>query len=308
VEVHKEYRNYKFKVVTKYVFITGGIALNISVNAITIATAGFHFGAGTVISIIGLARSTIALARLTADCFRDVDSAIKDALEVYLSISKNENKKLSTGRHLTAALINAFTEELTSLPAFFDTLPKATEKLKLAQNKFLGTEVALYALSTKIAKVNQKIDRLKARLEVLKNTPAFEQIPKRTRFDPAKLAASEKRLEKLQAEYEVADTAFKMRRNILNDLSKNLAELEKEHKWTPRAAKAFGLILKVVDTAVGLAVVDFTSVADVAAETLALGFEGAEFVGSKVIKAIEKREIDIVKGKMAKVKVTKATV
>jgi len=101
---HREYSAYKPKMAGKIGFTSPGLALNVLVKAVVITTSGFHFGAGTVLSIIGLSKSIITLADIAIDLLKGMDTAVNEAINVFATVLNDQNKKNDVTHGSTLAM------------------------------------------------------------------------------------------------------------------------------------------------------------------------------------------------------------
>lgn len=294
------YKRYQIRIVANYTIITAGIAVNIGVNAAVIASSGFHFGAGTVLSVLGLIRSTMSLAKLTVNCFKSVDTAIKEALDALLSVQKKKDRKwIGNAELFTETMANELADELLKLPGFFDTIKKVEEKVELARSKLNGTEIQLHTLAESIQKTIEAQDRMLEKLEIMRNAGALETIPKKLRFDSKKLVEDQAKLKKLLNKNEVKDTKFKLRTKVLGDIERQLAELQKHtsSKATEAARLALSGTLKAINLGVSLATMDFSAAADIASLSVDLGLTGLDKSVDGALKLAEKLKLHSAKQK-----------
>lgn len=294
------YKKYQIRIVASYTIITAGIAANVGVNVAVIASSGFHFGAGIVLSALGLIRSTMSLARLTVNCFKSVDTAIKEALEALLSVQKKKSHKwIGNAELFTETMANELADELLKLPGFFDTIKKVEEKVELARNKLNGTEIQLHTLAESIQKTIEAQDRMLDKLEIMRTAGALETIPKKLRFDKNKLIENQAKLKKLLHKNEVKDTKFKLRTKVLEDIESQLAELQKHTsaKITEATRLALSATLKAINIGVSLATMDFSAATDIASLSVDLGLTGLDKGVDVALKLAEKLKLQSAKQK-----------
>lgn len=298
VKAKSEYRRYKFKIVVSYGVLVGGLAVNIGVNVATIASAGFHFGAGIVLSAYGFVKTCIALSKLTADCFRGVDAAIDDAFNVLLNVQKKKDrgKVLGNAEILTETIANQVVGMLTAMPDFFDTVAKCEEKTTLARNKMNGTKVALHALGEKVQKAIEAQEKLQTKLAILQAADPGAKIPAKYRFDPKQLAKNQKKLDKLLEECTAAGEAFAKRDANLVKIEAALKELKKQKssKATEGLRLATMGLLTLVALGAGLATVDFSSVPHLVSFGTEVGWVVLDKGSELGMAAMEKLHVDLV--------------
>ncbi|MBL8633199.1 MAG: hypothetical protein JNM40_08230 [Myxococcales bacterium] len=299
-KVKTAYRKYQIRIVANYTIITAGIAVNVGINVAVIASSGFHFGAGTVLSVLGLIRSTMSLARLTVNCFKSVDTAIKEAMDALLSVQKKKDRKwLGNIELFTETMANELADELLKLPGFFDTIKKVEEKVELARNKLNGTEIQLHTLAESIQKTIEAQDQMLEKLEIMRTAGALETIPKKLRFDRDKLIANQNKLTKLLKKNEKKDTEFKIRKKALDDIERQLVELQKHTstKITEATRLALSGTLKAINLGVSLATMDFSAATDIASLSIDLGLTGIDKGTDAVLKLAEKLKLQSAKQK-----------
>lgn len=293
-----DYRNYKLKVAAKFGVITVGIGVNVGVNVAVIASSGFHFGAGIFLSAAGLLRSTVALAKLTADCFQGVDSAIGEAVDVMCNITKKKARPawVSNVELLSETIVNEVVSELVGAGEFFDTVKKCQHKVTLARNKLNGTKVALHKLSESVQKALDAQDEIKNKLAILQSAGALATIPAKYRFDPAKLAKSEKKLNKAITKCADAAEAFQRRSDRLDMVEDLLKKLKKEpsEKVTEALRFATAGAMKALILAATLATMDFSSVADLASVSVDMGLTAFDKASEIGLSMMEKADLDLV--------------
>lgn len=299
-KVKTAYKKYVIRIVANYTIITAGVAANVGINVAVIATSGFHFGAGTVLSVLGLIRSTMSLARLTVNCFKSVDTAVKEAMDALLSVQKKKDRKwLGNIELFTETMANELADELLKLPGFFDTIKKVEEKVDLARNKLNGTEIQLHTLAESIQKTMEAQDKMLEKLEIMKNAGALETIPKKLRFDKDKLVANQRKLEKLLKKNEIKDTKFKILKTALDDIESKLGELQKHtsSKITEGTRLALSGTLKAINLGISLATMDFSSATDIASLSIDIGLTGIDKGTDAALKLAEKLKLQSAKQK-----------
>lgn len=291
---NSKYTAYKINLAVRFTLITGGVALNVGVNVAVIATSGFHFGAGLVLSAVGLWKSTTAMAQLMINSLKGVDRALKEAMEIFLSVSKKKERGwFGKTELLTEEIANSFATELLGLPAFFDTLSQAKEKVELARNKFNGSELRLHAFAKKIQRTAEKLDEIDEKLKILQKAGALETIPKKMRFNPAELAKTQDKMHKLLQKNWLKQEIFVLRKNVLEQLERDIAALAKHRTagGTEVARKATVVVLKGLNIGLSLATMDFTSVTDVIAFGVDLGIQAVDAASEPITDAFANADI-----------------
>ena len=260
-----EYTKYKVKIVAQFALISAGMATSVAINVALLATSHFHFGAGSVIGIVGLAKSTVELIGLVVSCMKSVDTAIEEALETFLTVEKDLKSGSVKGEIKQAAkeVADVLFARIVGTGAGLKTLSNAQKKLTLAEKKMLGTELALHTLSKKIQKTIEKIDRLQAQIKEHEKTPLAERIDKgKLGFDLIKIGKLEGKLNQQLKSMQIAQDMFAIRKNLINSMRPQLDELIKVHKNQQRAVEVLSGMLAALEIAGKLATTDFTAIAD----------------------------------------------
>ncbi len=295
VKAKAGYSRYQFQTAAKFVILTGGIVVTVGVNVAVIASSGFHFGAGIALSAYGLARTSAALLKLTIQCFQGVDSAIEDTLRVLARVEKKKKRSdwISTPELLAETIFNAIGNELSGLGEFFDTVKKAQHKAELARNKLYGTKVALHRLSEKLNALMKEQDAIATKLAILQAAGALDSIPKKYRFNPAKMVETQKKVTKLFKQVKVAYKAYEERDAKLADAEQALEALAKL-----KSSKVIGVVhtgtvvaMKALLLAASVATMDFSSVADAVSVGFDLGCTAVDAGNDVALAAMEKLEI-----------------
>lgn len=276
---HREYKAYKLKMAGKIGFTSAGIALNVGVNAVVIATSGFHFGAGTVLSIIGLSKSIITLADIAIDLLKGVDTAVNEAINVFATVLNDHNKKndgkawkhFGNAKQFTETMINQAVTDLLALPKFFDTLDKAKEKLSLAESKLAGSGVALDKLGKKITKTKNRIAALETRINQAAIQAKDLRTPKEMKLDMKKLVKTKRQLEILEAKISSKDDLYLQRQAALMNVREGIKQVSKDHKITEASRRGLSILLLGLQTAASIATMDFTSLMSVGATVADIG-------------------------------------
>lgn len=291
-DIQKEYKKYKLQVAGKIIFTSAGLALNVTVNAIVIGTSGFHFGAGTVLSVIGLSKSVIALADIAIVLLKSTDRAINEAVNVFETVLADHNKKdkgwkweqFGNAKQFTGEMINTVIHELTALPKPFDTLDKAREKLSLAESKLAGTGVALINLGRKITKIKNKIAKLQERIEAASSDAAGLKTPKGMKLDMKKLVATKRQLEVFEQKLGKKDDVYVGRKVRIKAVREAFDAIKKEHTITEKTNTALKVALLALQAAASVATMDFGSLMSV---TTTVADIGITLAGTAYDKAVD---------------------
>lgn len=271
-----EYTKYKVKIAAHFALVSAGMATSVAINIALLATSEFHFGAGSVIGIVGLAKSTVELIGLVVDCLKSVDTAIEEALETFLAVHGDLKKKKLKGeaKQIAKEVADTLFEHVVGVSGGLKTLSNAQKKLTLAEKKMLGSELALHTLSKKIQKTIDKIDKLQAQIKEHEKTPLAERVDKgKLGFDLIKIGKLEAKLHQQLKSMDVAQDMFSIRKNLISSMRPQLDELIKTHKNQQRAVEVLSGMLTALEIAGKLATTDFTAIADlvgVAADAAAL--------------------------------------
>lgn len=291
-----EYTKYKVKVAAQFALISAGMATSVAINVALLATSQFHFGAGSVIGIVSLAKSAVELLGLVVDCLKSVDTAIEDALAAFLTVHSDLKKKKLKGeaKQIAKEVADTLFEHVVGVSSGLKTLSSAQKKLTLAEKKMLGAELALHTLSKKIQKTIDKIDKLQEEIKEHEKTPLAERVDKgKLGFDLIKLGKMEAKLHQQLKSMDVAQDMFAMRKNLITSTRTQLDELIKSHKNQQRAVEVLSGMLTLLEIAGKLATTDFTAIGDlagVAADATALVADKAVIpvVGAIVEKVVSK--------------------
>lgn len=299
-DIKKQYKGYQLKTAGKIVFTSAGLALNVTVNAIVIGTSGFHFGAGTVLSVIGLSKSVIALADIAVDLLKSTDRAINEAVSVFETVLADHNKKnkgwkweqFGNAKQFTEEMINTVIHELTALPKPFDTLDRAREKLTLAESKLAGTGVQLIKLGRKITKIKNKIAKLQERIEAASRDAAGLKTPKGMKLDMKKLVATKRQLEVFEQKLGKKDDVYVGRKVRLKAVREAFDAIKKEHTITEKTNTALKVALLALQAAASVATMDFGSLMSVTTTVADIGISLAGNVYDKAVDLYAQSETE----------------
>jgi uncharacterized coiled-coil protein SlyX len=294
------YRNYQIILTCKIVLAGSGVVVSVAL----IASSPWTAGAGAVIGIIGLAKSSIQLVSMIKDALADVDDEIKKAYKVWDSLQaeaakssgaefakktqdffkdrKKWKKEIGKDVHTSKEVINELANAIIGLKPFGKTLKEAKTHLNLAETKLKGVEVAVTKLSKKVPRVLQKIDALQAELLISKSEPT-----KNDKINEKKLEELETKLKTLNEGIDKYNAYQKAHQEFIDQLQTKLDLVEKHFGGKREVAvEALELALKGWDLALAIATVDPSGMAFSLA---GLAVDGAEYLlDKKVTKDFDK--------------------
>jgi hypothetical protein len=260
-----DYKKYQVQVVAGISLTVGGMAVSIAL----IASTPFHFGAGTVIGIWGLAKSAVSLITMVADGLRSVDDSITDVAKTFIDVQAAFKKKHGAKKDLAKSVFNEVTQFLVA-SKFFDTLKESAEKLELAQNKLNGMELEWHAIGKKINKTLEKIDKIQEAQKLVEKDPqTYGKAAEKQKYKPADLQKLEDKLAKLISKNDSFLEKFKLRHKWMSDLTKWIEALLKEQKNEQKFLKILEESLKLADVLLAVAGAgDWSTLAEAAEEVV----------------------------------------
>ena len=167
----KEYTKYKVGVGAKIVLGVGGIVTSIAL----MASSPFTAGAGAVISIIGLAKSSIALGKQIAIACEEVETTIANFLHKLKSVLANADPKkgkVGDAKLILKEITGQVSEAVIGV-SLVTTLKETEEEFDTAGKKLKGVVVGVHELAVTLNSTLEKTEKLK---EVAKEVAARNSL------------------------------------------------------------------------------------------------------------------------------------
>lgn len=249
-----DYKKYKIKVVAGISLTTAGMAVSIAL----IASTPFHFGAGTVIGIWGIAKSSVALITMIQDGLQSVDDAIKEAAK---KINKIEEKyEKSKKAHISAKkedFAKSVFNELSKFfikHKFFETLKEADSSLEKAQNKLAGLEIEWQQIGHKINKTLVKIDAIQAwQKEIYEQYKKDSKPLNKLKYEPGELKKLEEKLQLLIGKNDWFRQHLQAAKLQVSKMRASVDALLANQEHQQQFLDALEIALEVADAAIGAA-------------------------------------------------------
>ena len=177
-KTHKEYRNYKIKIVATIVGAAAGLIASISIMAAT----PFSGGASAAFGIIGMVKSTVVIGKEIISAAMTVTKSIK-GLEVQVKVVEKLWEKSKAGGHaheVTQTIFENFVGQSAS------SVKSCISNLSTAKNKLKGVQVKNHSLAKNLQKILDKTDEMRAgivgeakkRLQKHPSPKAINDLPK----------------------------------------------------------------------------------------------------------------------------------
>lgn len=252
----KDYLKYEVKIAVR---LTVG-AVSLGANIALLASTPFSFGAGAVIGIIGMAKTTSSMIQEIRNALKSTETALKDVIDLYEAVKEKakSEKKIDIAKQkakdYTKEAINGIANIALGIkPA--KSISKMESALELAHKKLLGEKVKLVDISKKIQKKIDKIDVVQAALKnkALGNIQGLSE--KELGYSPAKLDQLEKQLDVLLKNNDKMNERFE----LIVKLAERYTRFVKLLLDEKRDVKIFGELLEKLSTVydVATAFVDF---------------------------------------------------
>lgn len=186
-----EYLKYELKIVAKLMIGT----LSLTANIVMLASTPFHFGIGTVFSILGGAKTLSSMVQTVRATMQDAEKVLEETMKIYMKLTSGDKSK---GGHnwprkaqdYTAELVNGVAKAVLEVTPM-KSLTELKARIELANNKILGVNDELVKVAKKINKQLEKIDKVQ---EAQKKKDTGLQLTDK------ELKYSTKNLDKLEAD------------------------------------------------------------------------------------------------------------
>ncbi len=265
----KEYRGYQIKTVASISIGAAALITNIGI----LASSPFSFGAGAVIAIVGLAKSSVALSKNIVLASQEVEKTLASVHGKLDKIRGDFDKsQAAAAAKQTAGVITEAVLGQSILP----TLSECSKLLDAADGKLKGIDVSAHKIAENLNKILEKSEKLQGKIRADGKLAINREAPQAPRsINTDKLAVLQKaaagsiesvgkqltRLSARRAEFEQfkaqADQIKKEQKNLV----KALAVLEgilklKDIALSPVDAATFTDIVKIVGPAAGELILD----------------------------------------------------
>jgi hypothetical protein len=250
----KEYLKYEVKIVAKLTIGT----LSLTANIALLATTPFHFGIGTTLGIIGLAKTSSSMIQTIRNTMKDAESVLEETMKIYMKLTAGGKDK---GAHsnwkrkaqdYTAEIVNGIAEAVLAISPL-PSLTKLQNKLELSHNKVLGVNNDLVVIAKKINKQLEKIDKVQEAQK--KKAGGLELTEKELKYSKKNLDKLETDLARLLENSDKVNERYERLKGISEVLKKWVDQLCSNR----RDVKIFGACMEQLSTLydIGTSFADF---------------------------------------------------